>query len=59
MKWTGLNEIREKYLTFFETDFAIDEIMLSSGWRLIDSGMKDAEGHSDHNMLWAVAEYIK
>ena len=48
-----------KYKTFFETSIAIDEIILSSGWRVVSSGMKDADGHSDHNMLWAEVEYVK
>ena len=50
---------RGKYKTFFETSSAIDEIILSSGWRVVNSGMKDSAGHSDHNMLWAEVEYIK
>ena len=46
-----------KYPTFFETASAIDEMMLDLGWRVVSSGMKDADGHSDHNMLWAELEY--
>lgn len=42
-----------KYPTFFETSSAIDEIMLDAGWSIVEAGMKDANGHSDHNMLWA------
>lgn len=48
-----------KYKTFFETSIAIDEIILSEGWTVTESGMKDANGHSDHNMLWAEVEYKK
>ena len=48
-----------KYPTFFETSSAIDEIILDLGWRITKSGMKDAAGHSDHNMLWAEIEYDK
>jgi len=48
-----------KYKTFFETSIAIDEIILSEGWTVKKSGMKDANGHSDHNMLWAEVEYTK
>lgn len=48
-----------KYPTFFETSSAIDEIILDLGWSVLESGMKDAEGHSDHNMLWAEVEYKK
>ena len=48
-----------KYPTFFETACAIDEIILSTGWNIVSSGMKDTAGHSDHKMLWAELEYVK
>lgn len=48
-----------KYPTFYPASFAIDEIVLGAGWSIVSSGMKDAEGHSDHNMLWAELEYTK
>ena len=48
-----------KYPTFYETSSAIDEIILDLGWNIVESGMKDANGHSDHNMLWAEVEYTK
>lgn len=48
-----------KYKTFFETSIAIDEIILDAGWSIVESGMKDSGGHSDHNMLWAEVERNK
>lgn len=45
-----------KYATFPSSSSAIDNIVLESGWRIVDSGML-ASNKSDHNMLWAEIHY--
>ena len=45
-----------KYATYPSSSSAIDNIILESGWRIVDSGML-ATGKSDHNMLWAEIHY--
>ena len=45
-----------KYATFPSSSSAIDNIILESGWRIVDSGMV-ASNKSDHNMLWAEIHY--
>ena len=41
-----------KYFTFPENMSAIDDIVVSLGWGINDSGYQ-VSGHSDHHMLWA------
>lgn len=40
------------YKTFPAAMSAIDDIVLSKGWRVLESGMQES-AHSDHNLLWA------
>ena len=44
------------YATFPSSSSAIDNIVLESGWKVVDSGMV-ATKHSDHNLLWAEIHY--
>lgn len=46
------------YKTFANVS-PIDDIVLESGWKVINAGMNDAvtKGHSDHNLLWAEIKY--
>ncbi len=44
------------HATFPSTSGGIDNIVLSTGWSLLDAGMGPA-GRSDHNMLWAKIEH--
>ncbi len=45
-----------KYPTYPSSSTAIDNIVVESGWKIVDSGMV-ATGHSDHNLLWAEIHY--
>ncbi len=36
---------------------AIDDIILCKKWNIIDKGMQDVSGHSDHNLFWAEIQY--
>lgn len=51
---TPVNE--NKFGTFHSSKKAIDNIIISNGWKVIDSGMGPS-GHSDHNMLWAELKF--
>lgn len=45
-----------QYATFPGSSSAIDNIVLESGWRIVESGML-ATVKSDHNLLWAEIHY--
>ena len=47
----------KKYVTFPDSGY-IDNIVLESGWEIVESGV-GPQGHSDHNMLWAEIKYGK
>lgn len=45
-----------KYATYPSSSSAIDNIILESGWEIVDSGMLPSD-KSDHNLLWAEIHY--
>ena len=45
-----------KYGTFPSSGSAIDNIVISKDWNIIDSGM-GPQGHSDHILLWAELKF--
>lgn len=45
-----------KYGTFPSSGKAIDNIVISKDWNIVDSGM-GPKGHSDHIMLWAELKF--
>ena len=45
-----------KYGTFPSSGKAIDNIVISKDWNIVDSGM-GPKGHSDHNLLWAELKF--
>lgn len=47
----------KKYVTFPDSGY-IDNIVLESGWEIVESGV-GPKGHSDHIMLWAEIKYGK
>ena len=47
----------KKYVTFPDSGY-IDNIVLESGWEIVESGT-GPKGHSDHIMLWAEIKYGK
>ena len=45
-----------KFGTFPSSGNAIDNIVISKDWNIVDSGM-GPKGHSDHNLLWAELKF--
>ena len=45
------------YATFPSKNTAIDDIILHSGWDILDSGMLESDGKRDHNLLWAEVHF--
>ena len=40
----------------YNNEKALDDILLSLGWRVTEKGVYDSAGHSDHDLLWAEIE---
>lgn len=48
---TLLNRADNRMASFYSSGSAIDNIVLSTGWTVIDDGMLEVK-HSDHYMIW-------
>lgn len=43
--------------TFPEKGYAVDDIILDKSWTVVECGVEDVEGKSDHNLIWAELAY--
>jgi len=46
-----------KYVTYASGKSAIDDIVMDLGWEIMESGVVESNGVSDHNLLWAKLSY--
>ncbi|MBE6609409.1 MAG: hypothetical protein E7634_01930 [Ruminococcaceae bacterium] len=53
------NSVRanNKEFNTYSNKSAIDDIVLYNKWTVVDKGMMDIQGHSDHSLFWAEIQY--
>ena len=51
------DSIRANNKEFLTANSPIDDIVLYKSWTIIDKGMLESNGHSDHNLFWTEIQY--